>query len=253
MTGHDVRTRCQVTQVLQKRDIVSWATLLAARLQNFTFICRANEMPGALQKLIIISHGMPAEPSALLPSAIVTPYAPRAWHLSPLLSCFSSASLRKSLASPLWVNASSVGGVINMENGVRHAQVSCESVNTSCTCNTHRLLYLSAAVLAVTPSPRYTQAPRRYLTYLPQDNDGLANAQSEQVLRVMNEDLEELLSSSDADFWEVLATEGSLITCLDSFLRFARCCFLATHPCDTTFLWEMHLRTENLWCLQSCF
>lgn len=67
------------------------------------------------------------------------------------------------------------------------------------------------------------QAPRRYLTYLPQDNDGLANAQSGNMLRVMNDDLAELLSSSDADFWGVLATEGSLISCLDSFLRFARC------------------------------
>ncbi|KAL3156739.1 hypothetical protein ABBQ38_001014 [Trebouxia sp. C0009 RCD-2024] len=66
------------------------------------------------------------------------------------------------------------------------------------------------------------QAPRRFLTYLPQDNDGLANAQSENVLRAINDDLAELLSSPDADFWEVLATEGSLISCLDSFLRFAR-------------------------------
>ena len=192
-------------------------------------------------------------PSALL-SSTVTPYAPRAWHPSPLLSCFSSASLRGSLASPLWVNASSFRGVINMENGVRHVQVSCESVKISCKCGTHRLLYLLAAMLAVTPSPRYTQAPRpRYLTYLPQDNDGLANAQSEQVLRVINENLGELLSSSDANFWEVLATEDSLITCLDSFLRFARCCLLASHPCCTTFLWEMHLPTDNFWCLQSCF
>lgn len=76
-------------------------------------------------------------------------------------------------------------------------------------------------MLAATTIARHMQAPRRYLTYLPQDNDGLANAQSEQVLRMMSEDLGDLLSTSDADFWEVLATEGSLTSCLDSFLRFA--------------------------------
>ena len=70
------------------------------------------------------------------------------------------------------------------------------------------------------------QAPRHYLTYLPQDNDGLANAQTEQVLSLINEDLRELMSSPDADFWEVIATEGSLISCLDSFLRFARYLYL---------------------------
>ena len=107
------------------------------------------------------------------------------------------------------------------------------------------LFYLLAAVLATRPSPRHTQAPRRYLTYLPQDNDGLADAQSEQVLRVINEDLGQLLSSSDADFWEVLATEGSLISCLDSFLRFARCC-LATHSCGATSHDKMHLPTQSL-------
>ena len=116
-----------------------------------------------------------------------------------------------------------------MENGVRHVQVSCESVTRHRTCGTQACLpvgcYASNDI-----SARLTQAPRRFLTYLPQDNDGLANAQSEEVLRVIHEDIGELLSSSDADFWEVLATEGSLISCLDSFLRFARCCSLATHP-----------------------
>lgn len=135
--------------------------------------------------------------------------------------------------------------MINMENGVRHAQVSCDSVRRPFTCGIHRLLYLSAAMLAVTAAPYHTQAPRRYLTYLPQDNDGLANAQSEQVLRLMNEDLAELLSTSDADFWEVLATEESLISCLDSFLRFARCCSLATYLCGATPSRHMHLPAED--------
>ena len=121
-----------------------------------------------------------------------------------------------------------------MENGVRHLQVSCKRVRRPCTCVHPHASHLLAAMLAATPLPRHTQAPRRYLTYLPQDKDGLANAQSEQVLRVINEDLGELLSSSDAEFWDVLATEGSLIFCLDSFLRFARCCLLATHSCGTT-------------------
>ncbi|KAL3132505.1 hypothetical protein ABBQ32_009050 [Trebouxia sp. C0010 RCD-2024] len=51
----------------------------------------------------------------------------------------------------------------------------------------------------------------------------------------MNDDLAELLSSPDADFWEVLATEGSLISCLDSFLRFASRAFDTSQsfPSDT--------------------
>lgn len=109
-----------------------------------------------------------------------------------------------------------------MENGVGHAQVSCERIRQSCTC-----VHATNVVLVrcyASDNDSSLQAPRRYLTYLPQDNDGLANAQSEQVLGVINEDLGDLLSSSDTDFWEVLATEGSLTSCLDSFLRFARYC-----------------------------
>ncbi len=67
------------------------------------------------------------------------------------------------------------------------------------------------------------QAPRRFLSYLPQDNSGLADPQSEQVVQIINGDLAELLSSPIAEFWEVAATEDSLTACLDSYLRFARC------------------------------
>ena len=102
-----------------------------------------------------------------------------------------------------------------------------------------------------TTNSSHLQAPRRYLTYLPQDNDALANAQSEQVLRVINEDLGELLSTSDADFWEVLATEGSLISCLDSFLRFTRYLSLAAQPHCAGSLEMVH--ASSCWCLQSCF
>lgn len=66
------------------------------------------------------------------------------------------------------------------------------------------------------------QAPRRYLFYLPQDNSGLPDPQSEQVVQAINDDLTELLSSPIAEFWQVVATEDSLIACLDSYLRFAR-------------------------------
>ena len=66
------------------------------------------------------------------------------------------------------------------------------------------------------------QAPRRYLTYLPQDNSGVADALSEQVVQAINDDLGQLLTLPVADFWEVVGTEESLIVCLDSYLRFAR-------------------------------
>ena len=109
-----------------------------------------------------------------------------------------------------------------MENGVRHSQVSVKAL---------RGLEIITADAHVCPADcseaggnnkSCLQALRHYLTYLPQDNDGLANTQTEQVLHLINEDLRELLRSPDAEFWEVIATEGSLITCLDSFLRFAR-------------------------------
>ncbi|KAL0032304.1 hypothetical protein WJX79_003738 [Trebouxia sp. C0005] len=66
------------------------------------------------------------------------------------------------------------------------------------------------------------QAPRRYLSYLPQDNNGLADPQSEQVVQTISSDLADLLSSPIADFWHAVATADSLIACLDSYLRFAR-------------------------------
>ncbi|DBB14004.1 hypothetical protein WJX82_002006 [Trebouxia sp. C0006] len=66
------------------------------------------------------------------------------------------------------------------------------------------------------------QAPRRYLSYLPQDNSGLADPQSEQVVQTISNDLAELLSSPIAEFWHSVATADSLIACLDSYLRFAR-------------------------------
>ena len=64
---------------------------------------------------------------------------------------------------------------------------------------------------------------RCYLSYLPQDNGGLADPQSEQVVHNIADDLSELLSSPNAEFWEEVATGDSLIACLDSYLRFARC------------------------------
>lgn len=66
------------------------------------------------------------------------------------------------------------------------------------------------------------QAPRHYLSYLPQDNSGLADPQSEQVVQTISNDLAELLSSPIAEFWHIVATADSLIACLDSYLRFAR-------------------------------
>ena len=71
-------------------------------------------------------------------------------------------------------------------------------------------------------SVRLLQAPRRYLSYLPQDNSGLADPQSEQVVQTISNDLAELLSSPIAEFWHSVATADSLIACLDSYLRFAR-------------------------------
>ena len=66
------------------------------------------------------------------------------------------------------------------------------------------------------------QVAHRYLTYLPQDNDGLSDAQSEQVLQAINDDLGSLLSASVDDFWEIMESNASLLSCLDSYLRFAR-------------------------------
>lgn len=76
--------------------------------------------------------------------------------------------------------------------------------------------------LARSNSAGRVQAPRRYLTYLPQDNSGVADALSEQVVQAINDDLGQLLTLPVADFWEVVGTEESLIVCLDSYLRFAR-------------------------------
>jgi hypothetical protein len=58
-----------------------------------------------------------------------------------------------------------------------------------------------------------------FVSFLPGDNQDLAAAQ---VIELINQDLGQLLRLPPQQFWQVVVTDKSLHTCLDSFLRFRR-------------------------------
>lgn len=84
----------------------------------------------------------------------------------------------------------------------------------------------------------------RFLPYLPQDNAGLAGVQAEMACELINDELAQLLSRPASEIWDTVASDSSLITCLDTYLRFAR---YALHipPCRCTAVQLHH-------CLTAC-
>lgn len=50
----------------------------------------------------------------------------------------------------------------------------------------------------------------------------LSNGQTQQVIAAISADLAQLLRLPPAAFWQVVCSDTSLHTCLDSFLRFRR-------------------------------
>ncbi|WIA38234.1 hypothetical protein OEZ86_001577 [Tetradesmus obliquus] len=61
-----------------------------------------------------------------------------------------------------------------------------------------------------------------FVSFLPGDNQDLAAAQA---IELINQDLGQLLRLPPQQFWQVVVTDKSLHTCLDSFLRFRRRCY----------------------------
>lgn len=59
-----------------------------------------------------------------------------------------------------------------------------------------------------------------YLPYLPQDNAAIDDGGIEAIL---NEDLGKLLQLAAPGFWDVVKSDPTLSTCLDSYLCFKRC------------------------------
>jgi hypothetical protein len=58
-----------------------------------------------------------------------------------------------------------------------------------------------------------------FVSFLPGDNQDLEAAQA---IELINQDLGQLLRLPPQQFWQVVVTDKSLHTCLDSFLRFRR-------------------------------
>eukprot|EP00878_Enallax_costatus_P031733 GHUV01034746.1.p1 GENE.GHUV01034746.1~~GHUV01034746.1.p1 ORF type:complete len:121 (-),score=14.28 GHUV01034746.1:319-681(-) len=61
-----------------------------------------------------------------------------------------------------------------------------------------------------------------FVAFLPGDNQDLANPNTHAVIELINQDLSQLLRLLPQQFWQVVLTDKSLHTCLDSFLRFRR-------------------------------
>eukprot|EP00210_Caulerpa_lentillifera_P007070 g6763.t1 len=64
--------------------------------------------------------------------------------------------------------------------------------------------------------------PNGFLSFLPLDNETVENVDSAMVMEALSEDLALVLRLTDNDFWKLVSTETSLLTSLDSFLRFRR-------------------------------
>eukprot|EP00878_Enallax_costatus_P045973 GHUV01055527.1.p1 GENE.GHUV01055527.1~~GHUV01055527.1.p1 ORF type:complete len:112 (+),score=15.42 GHUV01055527.1:195-530(+) len=64
-----------------------------------------------------------------------------------------------------------------------------------------------------------------FVAFLPGDNQDLANPNTHAVIELINQDLSQLLRLLPQQFWQVVLTDKSLHTCLDSFLRFRRRCY----------------------------
>lgn len=64
--------------------------------------------------------------------------------------------------------------------------------------------------------------PQEFLPFLPQDEAGGADPAAEEVVRLIGQDLQSLLSASDGDFWAAAVGNASLAACLDSYLQNSR-------------------------------
>jgi hypothetical protein len=64
------------------------------------------------------------------------------------------------------------------------------------------------------------QASAGFIPFLSQDNLDLTNAQTQQVIQAIDQDLTQLLRLPPQQFWQVVCSDDSLHACLDSFLRF---------------------------------
>lgn len=64
--------------------------------------------------------------------------------------------------------------------------------------------------------------PDGFMPFLPRDNGGFDEPESEKAVEAINEDWGWLLRLPPADFWAVVQSEESLSKCLDSYLRFKR-------------------------------
>ncbi|MEW5300920.1 MAG: hypothetical protein WDW36_003812 [Sanguina aurantia] len=74
--------------------------------------------------------------------------------------------------------------------------------------------------MAMSRSATQTVSPR-FLPFLPADNGSLSPA-SEEAVSLINTELAALLRQDAASFWRVLRTDKSLLTCIDSYLRYKR-------------------------------
>lgn len=73
-----------------------------------------------------------------------------------------------------------------------------------------------------------------FIAFLPGDNSDLSSASTQTVLEIINDDLAHLLRLPPAQFWQVVVTDKSLHSCLDSFLRFKRSVAQQMKPCILT-------------------
>ena len=73
------------------------------------------------------------------------------------------------------------------------------------------------------PIPQPPKVEGAFVPFLPGDNDDLADPAAQAALARINGDLEELLRQPAGRFWEIVGSDASLVTCLDSYLRYKRC------------------------------
>jgi hypothetical protein len=74
----------------------------------------------------------------------------------------------------------------------------------------------------LTPLPPEQASEGAFVPFLPGDNDDLADPAAQAALARINRDLEDLLRQPAGRFWEIVGSDASLVTCLDSYLRYKR-------------------------------
>lgn len=78
--------------------------------------------------------------------------------------------------------------------------------------------------------------PDGFIPFLPRDNGGFDEPESEAAIEAINEDLGCLLKLPPADFWAIVKNEQSLPKCLDSYLRFKK--YAAHERCIMILCWD---------------